>query len=178
MQQDIIEFWFTKPNNSKWFRKNKTFDREISVKFSPVHAQAVQCELASWRSSALGSLAEIIVLDQFSRNMFRGTAEAFRYDALALALAQNAIAKGLDTELTTEQKAFMYMPFMHSESLYIHQHAVELFAQLGKKNSLNIELRHQAIIMQFGRYPHRNAILGRTSTAEEIEFLATPGSSF
>lgn len=178
MHLKIIEFWFTEAGRSKWFIKNDAFDQHIRTSFAAVHAQAIQCELASWRCSALGSLAEIIVLDQFSRNMFRGQPESFLYGPLALALAQNAIAKGLDVELSAEQRSFLYMPFMHSESLYIQQQAEHLFTQLGIKDSLKFALKHKAIIEQFGRYPHRNKILGRASTEEEKQFLLQSGSGF
>lgn len=178
MYHDIIEFWFSEIDMSMWFAKDEAFDQEIRSRFSDIHTQAANCELWTWRSNPLGSLAEIIILDQFSRNMYRGKAEAFLYDSLALALAQNAISGGLDSELSVEQRSFMYMPFMHSESLLIHEEAVKLFTRLGAKNNLEYELKHKAIIEQFGRYPHRNQILGRSSTAEEREFLSKPGSSF
>jgi uncharacterized protein (DUF924 family) len=123
-------------------------------------------------------LAEIIVLDQFSRNMFRDTAMGFAQDGLALVLAQEAVSQGVDQELSLTQRAFLYMPFMHSESLVIHDLAVKFFSQQGMEGNLDFEFRHKAIIEQFGRYPHRNAVLGRQSTPEELEFLKQPGSAF
>lgn len=118
------------------------------------------------------------MLDQFSRNAYRDTPRAFAQDALALVLAQELVASGLDQRLPTAQRVFAYMPYMHSESALVHTQAVKLFSQPGMEGNLDFELRHQAIITRFGRYPHRNAVLGRSSTAEEIAFLSEPGSSF
>lgn len=118
------------------------------------------------------------MLDQFSRNVYRDTARAFAQDALALALAQELVARGQDRSLPTAQRVFAYMPYMHSESAVIHEQALVLFAQPGMENNLDFERRHKAIIDRFGRFPHRNAVLGRTSTAEELAFLSEPGSSF
>jgi len=118
------------------------------------------------------------VLDQFSRNIYRDTLYAYAFDSLALVLAQEAIRTAVNFELTPQQKAFLYMPFMHSESPQIHRRAVELFKEPGLEKNLAFELRHKAIIDRFGRYPHRNAILGRASNAEELAFLDLPGSSF
>lgn len=128
--------------------------------------------------AASGRLAEIIVLDQFSRNIHRGQARAFACDPLALALAQTAVAVKADRELEVGRRAFLYMPYMHSESPAIHVLAVSLFGQPGLEGNLDFELRHKEIIDRYGRYPHRNAILGRPSTTEEMDFLKTPGSSF
>lgn len=178
MYKQVIKFWFEDIDESSWFRKSETFDQKLISIFSELHKQAVACELSDWRQTALGSLAEIIILDQFSRNMFRDKPESFLFDGQALVLAQVAIEKGLDKELSHKQRTFMYMPFMHSESAKIHQQAVELFTSLGRENNLKYEMMHKSIIDRFGRYPHRNEILGRKSTAEELEFLKTPGSSF
>ena len=131
-----------------------------------------------WRTDGPGRLAEIVVLDQFSRNIHRDTPQAFAQDAQALALAQELVASGLDATLPVAQRAFAYLPYMHSESLRIHEQALRLYAQPGLENSLAFELRHQAIIARFGRYPHRNAILGRACTPEEEAFLRQAGSSF
>jgi uncharacterized protein (DUF924 family) len=118
------------------------------------------------------------VLDQFSRNVYRDTPRSFAQDALALVLAQELVASGQDRSLPEAQRVFAYMPYMHSESALVHTQAVALFTQLGIEGNLDYELRHKAIIDRFGRYPHRNAILGRTSTAEELAFLSEPGASF
>ncbi len=175
---DIIQFWFHEIEPRKRFAKDLDFDELIRTRFLDVHQRARLGLLYTWREHPLDALAEIIVLDQFSRNMFRDTPEAFAYDPLALVLAQEAIRRKLDNELDNSQRAFLYMPFMHSESLEIHEIAVFLFNQAGLEDNLHFELKHKEIIERFGRYPHRNAILGRESTAEELEFLSRPGSSF
>ena len=178
MYQRIIDFWFKEVDKSQWFKKDGNFDSLIKLRFSDIHNQATKGELFSWRKTSLGMLAEIIVLDQFSRNMYRETPESFAYDSLALILAQSAIAGGHDLELSPEQRSFIYMPFMHSESLIIHKEALTLFAKLGIESTLKFENKHKVIIEKFGRYPHRNKLLGRISTEEEIEFLTQSGSSF
>ena len=178
MYSQIISFWFEEIDPAMWWKKDDDFDALLVERFAEVHAQASRCELFDWRVEPLGRLAEIIVLDQFSRNMFRESAQAFAHDALSLALAQQAVAAGADQSLSPVQRSFLYMPFMHSESLLIHEVAVELFSSNGTENNLDFELRHKRIIEKFGRYPHRNELLGRESTAEEIEFLTKPGSSF
>ena len=178
MYQNILKFWFEETPKSQWFKKDKDFDERLQSKFLDVHCKAIKCELFSWRENPLGMLAEIIVLDQFSRNIYRNQPESFAYDSLALVLAQSAILAGHDLQLSAEQRLFLYMPFMHSESPIIHNEALKLFTQLGIQDSLDFEIRHKTIIDRFGRYPHRNTILGRDSTDEEIEFLAQPGSSF
>ncbi|MDX2319718.1 MAG: DUF924 family protein [Moritella sp.] len=178
MYKDVIKFWFEEINPAKWWVKDIEFDQTISMRFSELHKRASAGELFHWRRSAEGRLAEIIILDQFSRNMFRDTTRAFAFDGMALALAQEAIACGADRELSQLQCSFLYLPFMHSESAIIHQQAVFLYQGNDIQTNLKFELQHQAIIEQFGRYPHRNTILGRESTAAELDFLATPGSSF
>ncbi|EJO34236.1 DUF924 family protein [Acinetobacter radioresistens] len=176
--QEILDFWFNPEHQSLWFSKSDTFDQKIRQNFSKVHEQAVQAELWSWRKTADGRLAEIIVLDQFSRNLYRDQPLAFAQDGLALALAQEAISLNLDAQLNPEQRSFLYMPFMHSESKIMHEFALKLFQRLGNPVNLDYEKRHKKIIERFGRYPHRNKILGRESTPEELEFLDQPGSSF
>ena len=178
MYQQIVSFWFEEIEPALWWKKDDVFDALLVERFSEVHAQATRCELFKWRKQAEGRLAEIIVLDQFSRNMFRDTALAFASDAMSLSLSQEAISCGADQALTPVQRSFLYMPFMHSESLPIHEIAVELFRKNGIRSNLDFEFSHKKIIEKFGRYPHRNKILGRKSTAEEIEFLTQPGSGF
>jgi uncharacterized protein (DUF924 family) len=175
---DVIEFWFTESGPEKWWKKDSQFDRQIGERFGTVHEQAINCELFAWRASAAGRLAEIIVIDQFSRNMYRDTPKSFAFDPLALALAQEAISQQVQLALAGPQRAFLYMPYMHSESREIHKIAAVLFSEPEVEGNRDFELRHKAIIDQFGRYPHRNEILGRTSTAAELEFLQEPGSSF
>ena len=177
MWEEILALWFEKISPAQWWKKDEAFDQMLRERFSETHRAAARCELYEWRKSARGRLAEIIVLDQFSRNMYRGTPASFAFDPLALALAQEAVALGEDRKLGQPARTFLYMPYMHSESPNIHEIAVELFRENGSMN-LNAELQHKAIIDRFGRYPHRNAILGRESTPAEIEFLREPGSSF
>lgn len=178
MYAQVIEFWFEEIESSMWWKKDDAFDALLVERFGDLHTRASKCELFEWREQPLGRLAEVIVLDQFSRNMFRDSPRAFASDALSLALSQEAIARGEDKALTAVQRSVLYMPFMHSESLEIHEIAVELFRQNGIQANLEFEFKHKEIIERFGRYPHRNKILGRESTPEEIEFLAGPGSSF
>ena len=164
-------------NMYKRWIKDAEFDKTISERFGAVHTAAASSELDYWRTTARGRLAEIIVLDQFSRNMFRDKSTAFATDPLALALAQTAVAVGADAELLANEKQFLYMPYMHSESKVVHEKAVSLFGGLGEY-LLGFEMKHKNIIDRFGRFPHRNAVLGRQSTTEEIEFLSGPDSSF
>ncbi len=176
--QCILHFWFEELSAKQHFLKDSTLDDTICARFGDTLEAAVRCELLAWRNSPEGRLSEIIVLDQFSRNVYRDTARAFAQDALALALAQELVASGQDRSLPMAQRVFAYMPYMHSESAVIHEQALTLFAQPGMENNLDFERRHKAIIDRFGRYPHRNGVLGRTSTAEELAFLREPGSSF
>ncbi|MEQ1110436.1 DUF924 family protein [Acinetobacter johnsonii] len=176
--QEILDFWFDPQHQTWWFSQNDAFDALIEEKFKSIHEQAIHAELWSWRSSAEGRLAEIIVLDQLSRNLYRNSPLAFAQDALALTLAQEAISLKLDIELSATQRSFLYMPFMHSESKLIHQYALKLFQDLGNPINLDFEQRHKVIIDRFGRYPHRNQILGRNSSQEELEFLTQPNSHF
>jgi uncharacterized protein (DUF924 family) len=178
MSETVLSFWFTELTPEQWWVKDETLDQRIRERFSDIHAQAAQCELFTWRRTARGRLAEIIVLDQFSRNLFRDSALAFAHDSLALALAQEAVGSGADQALAAVERSFLYMPYMHSESLVIHEEAVRLFTENGIQNNLDFEFQHKAIIEKFGRYPHRNKILRRESTAEELAFLQQPGSSF
>ncbi|TAH12694.1 MAG: DUF924 domain-containing protein [Curvibacter sp.] len=176
--QSVLYFWFEELTAKQHYVKDATLDETIRARFGDTLEAAAKCELFAWRATAAGRLAEIIVLDQFSRNVYRDTPRAFAQDALALVLAQELVASGQDGSLPEAQRSFAYMPTMHSESALVHTQAVALFTQLGNENNLDFELRHKAIIDRFGRYPHRNAILGRTSSAEELAFLSEPGSSF
>jgi uncharacterized protein (DUF924 family) len=176
--QDILHFWFEELSDQQRFVKDAALDATMRERFGAVLQAASRGELFKWRTTPQGRLAEIIVLDQFSRNIHRDTAAAFAQDAQALTLAQELVASGQDYVLDAGRRSFAYMPYMHSESPLIHAQALALFSQAGLEGSLSFEQRHKAIIDQFGRFPHRNAILGRTSTAEELVFLSQPGSSF
>lgn len=178
MHQTILDFWFNTLSPQQWWEKNQGVDRMIKEQFFPLLQQAKQGELAHWRDHSNGRLAEIIILDQFSRNIYRGTPEAFAQDGMALILAQEAIRNNIADKLPIQRLAFVYMPFMHSESKSIHQQAIPLFEALDEKSSLDYELKHKKIIDKFGRYPHRNAILNRPSTDEEKAFLTTENSGF
>lgn len=175
---DVLRFWFEESSPEQWFRKDPSFDETIRSRFLELHGHATAGELFPWRDSSEGRLAEILVLDQFSRNLFRDDPRSFASDPMALALAQEAVRREAHLDLTQEQRAFLYMPFMHSESLVIHEIALRLFSEPGLETNLKFEKLHLDILKRFGRYPHRNAILGRPSTPEEIEFLKQDGSSF
>ena len=174
----ILHFWFTELTPKHHFVKDAALDETINTRFGATLEAAARCELFAWRATPEGRLAEVLVLDQFSRNVYRDTARAFAQDAQALALAQEMAASGQDRSLPLAQRSFAYMPYMHSESALVHAQAALLFAQPGLEDTLRFEQRHQAIIERFGRYPHRNAILGRESKPEELAFLSEPGSSF
>lgn len=175
---EIIRFWFEETQPEQWWRIDDAFDAAIRTRFAPAHRAASRGELAGWRTTAEGRLAEIVVLDQLSRNLYRGKPAAFANDVVALVLAQEAVARGADRELPPVKRAFMYMPYMHSESLLMHAEAMRLFDQPGMEFNLEYEIKHRRIIERFGRYPHRNAILGRPSTSAELEFLRGPDSFF
>jgi len=178
MHETVLQFWFHEVAPAQWWKVDPAFDRLIAERFGDLHRRAACAELFEWRADPRGRLAEVLVLDQFSRNIHRGSRRAFENDGLALALAQEAVAAKADAALPVEQRAFLYMPYMHSESRLIHQVAERLFRENASPDSHDFELRHKAIIDRFGRYPHRNAMLGRESTPEEQAFLAQPGSSF
>lgn len=178
MHQEVLKFWFEEIHPKIWWSSDPTFDATIRERFASLLRQAVSGELFDWRTTPKGRLAEIIVLDQFSRNIDRNTSRAFANDPMALALSQEAVAAGAHIELEPEERIFMLLPYMHSESKLIHAQAERLFRDYTPATNYDFELRHKAIIDRFGRYPHRNKILGRDSTAEEVEFLQQPGSSF
>lgn len=172
----VIRFWFADLSPKDWFRKSDELDRRIAREFGELQRAAAAGELWSWRETGEAALAEIIVLDQFSRNIYRNDPRAFASDGIALTCAQEAIRRGFDRDLSLPKRAFMYMPFMHSESKVIHEVAERLFSIQGLEFNLEYERKHKAIIDRFGRYPHRNAVLGRGSTPEEIEFInSNPG---
>ncbi len=169
----VLEFWFKKYGEKEWWQKNVKFDALIRTKFLKTYHAIVLGECASWRASAEGRLAEVIVLDQFARNMFRGKAQAFVYDPLALALAQEAVNVGADKSVSSREQQFFYMPFMHSESKKVQRESIALFKKLGNPEILKFALDHQNIVEKFGRFPHRNAARGLKSTAAEKAFMKT-----
>ena len=172
--EEVLAFWFADP--ARWWRKDAAFDAEIRARFEGLHGEIERGEHDDWCATARGALAYVIVLDQFSRNMFRGTARMFASDARALAAARAAIGRGDHHTLATQEQTFLYMPFMHSEELADQERAVELFGARGDEASYAV--RHRDIVRRFGRFPHRNELLGRPSTPEELAFLSEPGSSF
>ncbi|HEY0955017.1 MAG TPA: DUF924 family protein [Roseateles sp.] len=178
MHNAVLRFWFEEIQPAQWWKVDPAFDALIRQRFGELHEQARRCELFGWRATPEGRLAEVIALDQFARNIHRGSREAFSADPLALALSQEAVTAGADLALPVEWRAFFYLPYMHSESAAIHAVGEPLMKERAAAGTHEFELRHKAIVDHFGRYPHRNAILGRESTPEEVEFLKQPGSSF
>lgn len=178
MHEEILGFWFEEIEPRQWWAVDPAFDELLRVRFGALLARAAQAELFGWRVTPRGRLAEVIVLDQFSRNIHRNTPRAFAQDPMALALAQEAVAGGALAALEPAERAFLLMPYMHSESRAIHVQAEALFREFAPAGNYDFELKHKAIVDRFGRYPHRNRILGRESSAEELSFLTQPGSSF
>ncbi len=175
----VLDFWFRQIQPQQWWAVDPAFDAQLRDRFGSLLSQAAKGELFEWRTTAPGRLAEIIVLDQFSRNIHRGTPAAFAQDPMALALSQEAVRAGGPEALAEPwERVFLLMPHMHSESPRVHVEAERLFRQWAPPGNYDFELRHKAIVDRFGRYPHRNAILGRESTPEELAFLQQPGSSF
>ena len=176
--RDVIGFWFETLSPEDWYRAPPHVDAEVTARFGELYETLRETVPQDWLQTPGGRLAAILVLDQFPRNMFRGTPQAFATDAKALALAKDAIAAGADLALPPEQRAFLYMPFQHTEDLKDQRRSVALYESLGNANNLDFAVRHYEAIARFGRFPHRNAILGRASTPEEMAFLQEPGSSF
>lgn len=171
--EQIISFWFSDPVRPLWFNATVEFDAQLRDEFLQTYRAALQGELADWAQTAEGALALVICLDQLPLNMFRGQAESFDGEAPSREVAAAAIAQGFAEKLRNEQKAFLFMPFMHSESLFDQRRSVALFEQAGLMDNLRWAKHHRDIIARFGRFPHRNAILGRESTAEETAWLAS-----
>jgi uncharacterized protein (DUF924 family) len=166
----ILNYWFEETTGKQKFTKDPEFDAKVKQRFEETYWDIINGKTNSWRTTPEGRLAEIIVLDQFARNMFRNDKQAFAGDALALTLARDARNVGADKEVEENRRTFFYMPYMHSESKEAHIEALAIFKEVGGKN-LKYEIKHKAIIDRFGRYPHRNKLLGRNSTQEEISFL-------
>jgi uncharacterized protein (DUF924 family) len=173
--EDVLAFWFSDEAREHWFERDESFDAKICRSFADVYEAARSGLLSDWEQTPLGLLALVIVLDQFPRNMFRGSARAHQSDAIALTLAHSGVRSGLDATLDLEQRQFLYMPYMHSETLAYQDQSIPLFASLGPEEAAYAR-EHREIIVRFGRFPHRNAALGRRSTAEEEAFLVShPG---
>jgi len=186
----VLDFWFGEAGceafgtqRKAWFAKDAAFDRLVAERFGAQIERALRGELEAWAAAAPGALARILLLDQFTRNAFRGDRRAFAGDAQALAAASAMVGSHLDEELPPFMRAFVYMPFEHAEGLAMQDEAVRLFMRLAAaspelRNMLEYARRHRAVIARFGRFPHRNAILGRLSTADELDYLEQPGSTF
>ena len=175
---EVLAFWFEELTPDDWFGGGDEVDDRIRVRFLALH-EALRNEVPeSWRTTARGMLAAVIALDQFPRNMYRGDPRAFAADPTALALATEAIERGLDRTMSTDERKFLYLPFEHGEDPAVQERSVELFASLQNEETLGYALRHKEIIDRFGRFPHRNEVLGRESTPEELKFLKEPDSSF
>lgn len=188
--QPILDFWFlptgtpgSNETRPEWFRKDAAFDAQIRLRFGQLLEQALSGSFVSWESTLQGTLARILLLDQFTRNAFRDSARAFAGDPLALANAQTLVANGGDRQLAPLQRWFAYLPFEHAEDLALQESSVALFSQLQQENgtfaaALDYALQHRAVIARYGRFPHRNSILGRASTPAEQEYLRQPGAGF
>lgn len=185
--EPVIDFWFGTPPveqpRAEWFRKDAAFDEQIRVRFGSLVEEALNGGLRACDATPHGALARIVLLDQFTRNLFRGTARAFAGDALALAAAQAMVARGDDRWLGGVMRTFVYLPFEHSEDAAMQAESLRLFARLTAEYPALADAevwakKHEVIIARFGRYPHRNEALGRVSTAEEVAFLKEAGSSF
>ncbi len=176
--EDILDFWFSQKVKPLWFKKNADLDRKIKERFLDTYQLAKTGALDDWRNDPRDALALIIVLDQFPRNIFRNTFQAFATDKQAAELTKYAVSNNYQQNLLPEEQAFLYMPLMHSENEKDQEKCVELFTELGREDNLKFAIEHQKIIDRFGRFPHRNQILGRESSLEEKEFLTQPGSSF
>ena len=173
--EDVIRFWFVDHGKDDWFGGKPEFDAALAAEFAETHEQVARGEAWRWRTTSEGRLAEVIVLDQFSRQLHRGEAAAFAQDKMALALAQEAIAAGADQALEPVRRAFFYLPFMHAEALAIQDEGVKLYSALGDADQLEYMHKHRTAIARFGRFPFRNKAVGRVSTAEEVGYMADAG---
>ena len=180
LQKEIITFWFEQTKPAQWFQINPAFDELVRQQFESAYDLARRGMLSGWRESPEGCLAFIILLDQFSRNMFRSTAKAFESDAEALDTARYAISKHFDKSIPAVKRSFIYLPFEHSEDMEDQSKSVDLFASLKEDNPLGYDYAcsHKRVIEKFGRFPARNQALGRVSTAEEVEYLSDPRRLF
>ena len=182
IQQDwpaqVHKYWFDELSREDWYVKNNNIDQQITERFLPLYEQLAQRDVDQHLANSERALAAIIVLDQFPRNMFRGSAKSFASDDKALKLSIAAVAANLDNGLNADERQFLYMPHMHSEDPAMQKRCVELFESFNDEHLLGFAVRHKQIIDRFGRFPHRNEVLGRASTPQEVAFLTEPGSSF
>ena len=176
--QDVLDFWFTEIPRNLWFKKDADFDATIKLRFGKAVVGALTGKLDHWADNANGCLALIILLDQFTRNIFRQSARAFSGDEMALALSLRCVDRGYIDTSKLSYRHFMLLPLMHSEELKIQDSSLPLFKRYTDKRTHDYAIQHRNIIARFGRFPHRNNALGRPNTDEEIKFLAQPGSSF
>jgi len=176
--RDVLDFWFIQHGQEEWFGAKPEFDALIAAEFGDTHAAVARGEGWTWRSTAEGRLAEIIVLDQFSRQLFRGRAQAFAHDDMALVLAQEAVAGGHHNFLPMPQRMFVLLPYQHAESPIVQAESVRLHTALGDPEILKFAEGHAACIRRFGRFPKRNAALGRQSTEQELEYIASTEGMF
>ena len=172
--EELIEFWFSEPVEKLWFKSTPEFDTQLRERYLDIYEYAKHGHLDDWRETPLGSLALVILLDQIPLNIFRGEPESFSTEDHARRVASIAIKHGFDRELSDRQKVFLYMPFMHSENLQDQDVAIRLFEQAGLQNNLRYARHHRGIIARFGRFPHRNRILGRASSSDEMAYLDSP----
>lgn len=175
--QSLLKFWFADTARKRWFDSTPEFDRELTERFLPVWHSAAGGDLVEWERTPEGALALVIVLDQFPLNMFRGKAQSFSTEAASRDVADAAILRGFDQQLSDQQKSFLYLPYMHSEDLEDQERSVALFEAAGLEDSLKWARHHRDIVKRFGRFPHRNAVLGRENRAEEAAYLAS-GEAF
>ena len=172
---DVIRFWFVEHGPDDWFGGKMEFDAALAHEFAETHARVARGEAWQWRATPAGRLAEIIVLDQFSRQLYRGSPKAFAQDAMALVLAQEMVAQGLDTAMSLFERMFILLPFMHSESVVIQTESMRLHEALGDEKGLDFAAKHCDAIVRFGRYPFRNKALGRENTPEELAYMVEMG---
>lgn len=180
IQSHVLDFWFERTQPAQWFQVNPEFDEAIRVEFADAYDLATRGVYDDWKNSSDGCLALCLLLDQFPRNMFRGTPQSFATDAKALVIAKFALAKGFDQVLSPIKRRFLYLPFEHSENLNDQRKCVELFEKMKKDDPLGYDyaLRHLKVIEKYGRFPHRNNILSRMNTPEEEDYLAQSGAGF
>ncbi|WP_455196917.1 DUF924 family protein [Kaarinaea lacus] len=170
---DILDFWFSEKVKPLWFNSTPDFDAQLKERYADIYRAALNGQLSKWQQTADGCVALVVILDQFPLNMYRGLPESFAGEALARDITRKAVSKGFDKQIPDEQKAFLYMPLMHSENIVDQDLSVQLFEAAGLTENLRFANHHRDIVQRFGRFPHRNKILGRTSTQAELDYLTS-----